>query len=77
MSNVIGISGTDQGLIDILEEALTEARRGDLAGAALVTIRRGSLEIATHVHSPGGSRHLLVAGVTYLQGDLIREAREE
>lgn len=63
-------NGAEPDIIAVLERTLEQARRGELRAVGLVLVK-GNLEIGTIARNPGGHRHLLVAGCSYLQHDLM------
>lgn len=63
-------NGAEPDIIAALEAALDQARRGELRAVGLVLVK-GNLEIGTVARNPCGHRHLLVAGCSYLQHDLM------
>ena len=60
----------DPVLIDILEQALDEARRGEIIAAAIALVRPGTT-ICFSVSGPNSAGHHLVAACNYLKQDII------
>jgi hypothetical protein len=60
----------DPVVIDILEQVLDEARRGEIIAAAIALVRPDTT-IRSCVSGPYGGGHHLVAACNYLKQDLI------
>jgi hypothetical protein len=69
---VLTEDGAEPDIIAVLERTLEQARAGEFVAIGLILIRR-NLEIGSIARNPAGSRHLLVAGCSYLQHDLMAE----
>jgi hypothetical protein len=59
-------------LIEILQDLLDEARRGETIAGAIVLVRPNAT-ICTAISAPHGGRHHLVAACDYLKQDIIAE----
>jgi hypothetical protein len=66
-------NGVEPEVINILEEALTEARRGEIIAAAIVFARPNEDKCSGVSAAPGGDKHYLVAACDYLKRDIIAE----
>jgi hypothetical protein len=64
-------NGGKPGVIKILEEALNEARRGEIIAAAIVFARPNEDKCSGVSAAPGGDMHYLVAACDYLKRDII------
>ena len=60
-------------MIKILEQALNEARRGEIIAAAIVFARPNEDKCSGVSAAPGGDMHYLVAACDYLKRDIIAE----
>jgi hypothetical protein len=65
--------GVDPKVIKILEEAVNEARRGEIIAAAIVFARPNEDKCSAVSAVPGGNMHYLVAACDYLKRDIIAE----
>ncbi len=63
---------TDPVVIDILEQVLDEARRGEIIAAAIALVRPDAT-ICSCVSAPYGGGHHLVAACNYLKQDVIAQ----
>ena len=59
-------------VIEILEDFLDEARRGETIAGAIVLVRPNAT-ICSAISAPHGGRHHLVAACNYLKQDIITE----
>jgi len=59
-------------VIDILEQVLDEARRGEIIAAAIALVRPDAT-ICSCVSAPYGGGHHLVAACNYLKQDVIAQ----
>jgi hypothetical protein len=66
-------NGAEPKVIKILEEALNEARRGEIIAAAIVFARPNEDKCSGVSAAPGGDMHYLVAACDYLKRDIIAE----
>ena len=64
-------NGVDPKVIKILEQALNEARRGEIIAAAIVFARPNEDKCSGVSAAPGGDMHYLVAACDYLKRDII------
>jgi hypothetical protein len=64
-------NGAEPRVIKILEDALNEARRGEIIAAAIVFARPKEEKCSGVSAAPGGDMHYLVAGCDYLKRDII------
>lgn len=64
-------------VVKILQEALTQAKRGRIVGCALVVVEKQPLANVFRYHAERASRHTLMAGVLGLAWKLGRVAAEE
>jgi hypothetical protein len=64
-------NGVAPKVIKMLEEALNEARRGEIIAAAIVFARPNEDECSAVSAAPGGDMHYLVAACEYLKRDII------
>jgi hypothetical protein len=64
-------NGVEPEVIKILEEALNEARRGQIIAAAIVFARPNENKCSGVSAAPGGDMHYLVAACDYLKRDII------
>jgi hypothetical protein len=62
----------EPGVIKILEDFLSEARRGEPIAGAIVLVRPNAT-ICSAISAPHGGRHYLVAACDYLKQDIIAE----
>jgi hypothetical protein len=62
----------EPGVIEILEDLLDEARRGETIAGAIVLVRSDET-ICSAISAPHGGRHHLVAACDYLKQDIIAE----
>ena len=63
----------EQTVVDMLKEALAQAKRGELSAIALVKVcRNGAIDVGWE--APGSQGHNIVAGATYLMHNLIAAA---
>ncbi len=62
----------DPVVIDILEQVLDEARRGEIVAAAIALVRPDAT-ICSCVSAPYGGGHHLVAACNYLKRDVIAQ----
>jgi hypothetical protein len=60
-------------VIKILEDALNEARRGEIIAAAIVFARPNEDKCSGVSAAPGGDMHYLVAACDHLKRDIIAE----
>jgi hypothetical protein len=60
-------------VINILEDALNEARRGEIIAAAIVFARPNEDKCSAVSAAPGGDMHYLVAACDRLKRDIIAE----
>ena len=57
-------------VVDMLKEALAQAKRGEISAIAIVKVRcNGAIGVGWE--APDGQGHNVVAGATYLMHDLI------
>jgi hypothetical protein len=64
-------------VVEILEEALQQAREGKITGVAVVSVERDPAAFVTEFHGEQSSRHCLSAGVLslgYQIGKVISES---
>jgi hypothetical protein len=66
-------NGVEPKVIKILEEALNEARRGEIIAAAIVFARPNEDKCSGVSAAPAGDMHYLVAACDYLKRDIIAE----
>jgi hypothetical protein len=66
-------NGVEPKVIKILEEALSEARRGEIIAAAIVFARPNEDKCSGVSAAPGGDMHYLVAACDHLKRDIIAE----
>jgi hypothetical protein len=66
-------NGAEPKVIKILEEALKEARRGQIIAAAIVFARPNEDKCSGVSAAPGGDMHYLAAACDYLKRDIIAE----
>lgn len=59
-------------VIEILEDFLDQARRGESIAGAIVLVRPNET-ICSAISAPHGGRHHLVAACNYLKRDIIAE----
>jgi hypothetical protein len=59
-------------VIEILEDFLDEARRGEIIAGAIVLVRPNET-ICSAISAPRGARRQLVAACNYLKRDIIAE----
>jgi hypothetical protein len=64
-------NGVEPKVIKILEEALNEARRGEIIAAAIVFARPNEDKCSGVSASPGGDMRYLIAACDYLKRDII------
>ena len=64
-------NGVEAKVIKILEQALNEARRGEIIAAAIVFARPNEDKCSAVSAAPGGDMHYLVAACDYLKRDII------
>jgi hypothetical protein len=64
-------NGVEPKVIKILEEALNEARRGEIIAAAIVFARPNEDKCFGVSAAPGGDMHYLVAACDHLKRDII------
>ena len=64
-------NGVEPKVIKILEQALNEARRGEIIAAAIVFARPNEDKCSGVSAAPGGDMHYLVAACDYLKRDII------
>ena len=64
-------NGVEPEVIKILEEALSEARRGEIIAAAIVFARPNEDKCSGVTATPAGDMHYLVAACDYLKRDII------
>jgi hypothetical protein len=64
-------NGVEPKVIKILEEALNEARRGEIIAAAIVFARPNEDKCSGVCAAPGGDMHYLVAACDHLKRDII------
>jgi len=57
-------------VIEILEEFLNEARRGEIIAGAIVLVRPNATTCSA-ISAPYGGRHYLVAACNYLKQEII------
>ena len=62
----------EPGVIEILEDLLDQARRGETIAGAIVLVRPNGT-ICSAISAPDGGRHHLVAACNYLKRDIIAE----
>jgi hypothetical protein len=62
----------EPGVIEILEDLLDQARRGETIAGAIVLVRSNAT-ICSAISAPHGGRHHLVAACDYLKQDIIAE----
>lgn len=60
-------------IVEILEEALEQARTGQLVGLAIVKVKRQPLAFSQHYHASQNSNHSLGAGVLSLHHRIGRD----
>jgi hypothetical protein len=84
MSNVVALPGYSapsteavQEIVDILEEALADAKSGKIIGLAIVTAYRGPLRAVHQSHAAHDSSHTVVAGAAGLMWSLGKSMGEE
>ena len=65
-------NGVEPKVIKILEQALNEARRGEIIAAAIALVRPDAT-ICSCVSAPYGGGNHLVAACNYLKQDLIAQ----
>jgi hypothetical protein len=82
-SNVVALPGFSvpndapvEKIVELLEEALGEARNGRLIGLAMVAVTKDPDLFETRFHATQGSRHSLGAGVLSLGWQIGRELSE-
>lgn len=63
-------------VVEILEEALADARSGRIVGVAVVAVERQPLAVTHEFHGEHDSRHHLMAGVMGLHYVLSKMAGE-
>ena len=66
----------EKSVIDILEDALAEARRGEIKGIGLFIVQAND-GVTTDYASGCADRHLMVTGASYLHHRVITRALEE
>ncbi len=66
-------NGVEPKVVKILEEALNEARRGEIIAAAIVFARPDEDKCSGVSAAPGGDMQYLVAACDYLKRDIIAE----
>lgn len=79
MSNIIGLhgaspplsNGANPDVIELLESTLADARRGEIVAIAIVAVQPNA-EIRTLAPPLTHSRHMLIAGASFLLADLIK-----
>jgi hypothetical protein len=64
-------NGAKPEVIKILQDALNEARRGEIIAAAIVFARPNEDKCSSVSATPGGDKHYLVAACDYLKRDII------
>ena len=64
-------NGAEPKVIKILEDALSEARRGEIIAAAIVFARPNEDKCSGVSASPAGDMHYLVAACDYLKRDIV------
>ena len=64
-------NGAKREVIKILEDALNEARRGEIIAAAIVFARPNEDKCSGVSAAPGGDMHYLVAACDHLKRDII------
>jgi hypothetical protein len=67
-------NGVEPKVIKILEEALNEARRGEIIAAAIVFARPNEDKCSAVSAAPGGDMQYLVAACDHLKRDIIAES---
>lgn len=83
MANVVGIrgvvtpdeNGADPDVVSLLEELLRDAKSGALKAVA-ISLVYGNNDIQSRSSAGTGYRHYLVAGMVYLQADMVAESQE-
>lgn len=63
-------------VVEILEEALEQARQGKIIGVAVVAIERDPLAFRTEFHGEQSSSHCLAAGSLSLSYQIGKEISE-
>ena len=66
-----------QRIVEILQEALTLAKRGEIVGVAISAVYRQPLAFGNNFHAEQSSRHTVAAGVLALGYQIAREMVEE
>ena len=69
-------NGAEPDVIALLEDALAQAQRGEVAALALVLVNPHGA-IRTRVRNPSIHRNNLTAGAAYLLADMTAESRTE
>ena len=70
-AEVLDENGANPDVVEVLEEALAAARRGELR-ACLVIAVDGGRAVHTRTAIPTNYRHSIMAGTVYAQNDLGR-----
>ena len=78
MTSIVGLrgeqindAGTNENVVELAREILAQVERGEIVGLAVVALRPND-EIGTLV-AHRNKRHLLLAGMVYLQHDMSSE----
>jgi len=73
--DIVDENGADKEIVAMAEELLEQAKNNNLIGLATVCAFRDK-SIHTRIRDGGGAMHLVIAGVTVLQHEIVVMAME-